>query len=280
PIRRKLTTARAVYRAAGVPGIARELRGRAPLRWASRRYWLEEDHWWLGRLVELAGDRVRIGGCTFRVDAPGTPTAMKSLFLFGRYGAAEREALRRVLDPDLPLVELGASIGVLACLGNAMLRDPTRHVVVEANPDLIPLLEANRRRNGARFRIRHAALAYGAPTATFHTDDFLSSSLAGGRGRAVAVPAVTLEAVLDEAGFATATLLCDVEGAEVALARHELDVLRRRIACLIVETHPARVGRPATRALERALGAAGFEAVFRRGDTTAWRRRAGAPEPA
>ena len=272
-LRRKHRAARALLRTGGVrglmgaigyqPGVRHLLALRPLFRPAFWRHW---DNPVLGRWVELRGNTARIEGCTFTVASPAIPTGLKALFLFDRYERGERDALRRFLDPDVPVVELGGAIGVLACLTNRRLRDPARHVVVEANAALLPVLEANRARNGCRFVVLHRALAYGGPTVEFHQDaDFLAgSTLAGGAGRGgrprrtVRVPAVGLGEILDAHGFARCTLLCDVEGAEVELVAHELDVLRERVGTIILETHPAQVGEAATRTMLARLADAGF----------------------
>ena len=49
--------------------------------------------------------------------------------------------IARSLRRDLPVVELGGSIGVVACVTNRLLKDRKAHLVVEANPLAIPHLE-------------------------------------------------------------------------------------------------------------------------------------------
>src|SRR2546426_6211274 len=87
--------------------------------------------WWYGRLIEIRGNNVSIDGCTFSLESPAIATQSKSRFMFGQYERPEREAIRRFLDPTLPVVEFGGSIGVLSCLTNRRLSDPQRHVVIE-----------------------------------------------------------------------------------------------------------------------------------------------------
>ncbi|MGE0393049.1 MAG: FkbM family methyltransferase [Vicinamibacterales bacterium] len=163
--------------------------------------------------------------------------------LRGHYEQAERRALDGVFDPGLPVVECGASIGVLACLINRRLADPAAHAVIEANPALLPLLERHRAINGARFRIVHGAVAYGAPEVAFGVShDSLASRLGGG-GRQVRVPAVTLAGVADAQGFARFGLVCDIEGAEMAMLEHEAETLVTRAAWVLIESHRSSGGR-------------------------------------
>ncbi len=89
------------------------------------------------------GGLVRLGIQTFRPS--DTPT--RELLLSGQYESPERRACRRYIRADLPVVEFGACLGVVACSVNRRLKDPRNHVVVEANPHLLPILAENRDRN-------------------------------------------------------------------------------------------------------------------------------------
>lgn len=111
------------------------------------------------------------------------------------------------------------------------MQEPTRHVVVEANPVLLPLLEENRRRNGCRFTIVPRALGYWRDDVEFFcnrtnftgssaTESALHpSSTTGDSVHVVHVKATTLERVLDD--HERCTLICDIEGSGTALLRHE-----------------------------------------------------------
>ena len=166
-----------LYRFFGARGLVQPILVNLPLLGRIFRWWFG-DHLWLGRLVERRGNLVRVEGCTIDVSAPGLSTAVRSRFILNRYERAERRAVKRFLDPSLPVVELGGSIGVVACLTNKMLKEPVRHVVVEARPELIPWLEGNRQRNGSEFQVRHCALSYGDQQASFFTKgESLSGSL-------------------------------------------------------------------------------------------------------
>lgn len=114
-------------------------------RWYGRLYdWCMHDNWWVGKYVELMGNRVMIDGCVFSLDSSSISACVKSRFALNQYEGAERYMIRHYLDTKLPVVELGGGIGVVSCIVNKLLNDPHQHVVAEANPDLLPLLLANR----------------------------------------------------------------------------------------------------------------------------------------
>lgn len=202
-----------------------------------------EDSAVLGALVEVMGNRVRVEGLQFSVESPLILRKLKSRFLTDRYEKPERRLLRKYLDPALPVVELGACIGVVSCVTNRLLLDPSAHVVVEAHPQLIPLLEQNRELNGCKFTIVAKALAYGTQEVAFGLHEyFVGSGLRRPAERQVMVPATTLRALADERGFGDFQLICDIEGYEVDLIANEGDLLRERVSLLVLETHGFIVG--------------------------------------
>ena len=272
PFSRKVTTARRVFRGGGPRALVAVLKDKAAAfvhalgrRSLKRRFqvWCEREHWLIGFLVACTGNVVELDSCTFLVSHPAIRTASKSLFLLGGYERAERELLKRYLDRSQPVIELGGAIGVVACVTNKMLRNPRRHVVVEANPDLISALAANRDRNGCGFTVLNRALAYGEPSTVFYVDgrDFLGSSVQVKTDRAIQVPAVSLQGILEQSGFETCSLVCDIEGAEMEMVRHEARVLQTHIALLIVEIHGWRVGQDRGAEAIRTLQQIGFRCL-------------------
>jgi len=229
--------------------------------------WRRGEVWQLGRFVGMPTDIVRLDGCKFSIAKDRVPANVVDLLLSDLYEEPERKVLQRFLDPALPVIELGACIGVVSCLTNRRLQHPENHVVVEANPALLPLLEDNRARNGCEFKIVHAAVSHNAETITFNVDDnILASSVHGDERRGVAVSTVTLERLLNEHGWQRATLICDIEGAELQLVEHELKTLSERVATIIMELHDRIVGQEPTQQMLASLQSAGFKIVNTDGD--------------
>ena len=232
-----------------------------------RSTWRRGEVWQLGRFVGQSTDIVRLDGCKFSIAADRVPANVVDLLLSDLYEEPERKALAKFVQPELPVIELGACIGVVSCLTNRRLRAPEKHVVVEANPALLPLLEQNRARNDCQFTVVNAAVSYGAYSIEFGVDDnILASSVTGGAQHAVAVKTTTLERLLNDHGFERATLICDIEGAELQLVEHELETLRERISTIIMELHDRIVGVEPTEQMLSRLGSAGFKTASRDGD--------------
>jgi FkbM family methyltransferase len=260
---RRLRTATRLYREKGLTGL-----------WTALYGWRHDGGPWpcgwrerlKGTLVELRGNLVVIEGSRFSFDSPVIPRYLKGHVASERYEEPERKALRHFLDPRLPVVELGGSIGVVACLTNKRLHVPENHVVVEANPDLIPLLQRNRDQNGCRFTIVHRALAYGADQVTFYRNViFLAGNVDHMWGESCAdattVQTITFADLLARFGFDRCTLVCDIEGAECSLVEQEPDVLRARVATLLLEAHREALPDATSRMLQE-LRRLGFRERF------------------
>jgi FkbM family methyltransferase len=216
--------------------------------------------WYAGRL----GRTVRVGGV--RLTMPSR--YMAGLLRLGGYERAERYAIR-FLPRDVPVIELGGGVGVVACLVERRLQHGTRHVVVEASPIALRHLRHNRDQNGATFVIEEAAVA-DVETVTFSADPEIVSGHVGGD---VIVRGVTLSHLLTSyCPDGPFSLVCDIEGAEVAMLLNTPAEALRRIHAVVIETHPHLVDREANAAMHRRLTDAGLQSVWRAGDVYAFQR--------
>ena len=253
-------------------GVTAIVRGR--LRWYCNSMRVKFVHsQTLGKLIALTGNRVRLEGMVFSTDSPLIESTEKSALFVGLHELYERNLLSRWLPVDLPVVELGGGLGVVACTANRKLVRPDHHIVVEANPGVTPILERNRDLNGCRFQVVNKALAYGAETVEFSiARNFLGSRIGGDSVTTVAVPTTSLRTIADTVGFDQMSVICDVEGAEAAMVEHELDTLRERVRFLLVEVHPQFLGESAASRLVETLQTAGFALRERLDDNWAFAR--------
>jgi FkbM family methyltransferase len=221
------------------------------------------DNLLVGWLVELFGNRVRLHGLTIDVDNRLVQRRHKSTIYFGIYELGEIACVRRYVRPADAVVELGGSIGVVACVTNRLLNDPARHVVVEANPELIPTLQRNKDLNRCGFTIVHAAAGCAEPTVEFSVSrHFLMGRAGGSDGRRVRVDTTRLAALVERFGGAPCVLVCDIEGGEVGVVETELEAIRRAVRLVIMETHERYTGVRNQEMLE-SLRNAGFGLIER-----------------
>lgn len=217
--------------------------------------------WYAGRL----GTIVRIQDC-----AIATPNRyLAGAIRLGGIEIAEQQALR-YLDPTLPVIELGCGIGVIACLTNRRLRDPSAHLCVDGNAQALALAAENGVRNGCQFSTLHAALAYDTQTVRFGSDENI---LYGGINTPYptsVVPAVTLADLLRRAGFQACTLICDIEGAESEMLEREGDVIQAHVRHLIMELHPSRYGQTGVERIQSGIARLGFHQKWCRESVFVW----------
>ncbi|MGY3602742.1 MULTISPECIES: FkbM family methyltransferase [unclassified Bradyrhizobium] len=218
------------------------------------------NNWFIGRLIELTGNHVWIDGVKLSVDNPLVMTRHKSTLFFQIYEIKVRALTKRYIDPDLPTVEIGGSIGGVACTTNKLLRFPREHVVVECNPYVLPTLERNRVLNSCPFSIEPLALAYAADTVTFTValDHFMMGRLHGSGGMQIEVKAITLREIIRKYNFKVINLISDSEGGEVEMVDQDEDIMRECVKWFIVETHAGERGSTLIRAMISKLENIGF----------------------
>ena len=218
-LKRKVNTARRLLREQGLRGIA--------------------GHGWF-KLKEQSGS-VRLDNSRFLLQ--GIHGVSRIAMLNNSYELPERRAVARYLRRDLPVAELGGSIGIVACVTNKLLTNPTAHLVVEANPLAIPLLERNKNLNRCKFEILNRAIAYGSDTVTFRpSSDMCGNSVTSeGDENPVTVSTTQLGDLVQSRGFSRFNLICDIEGMEYDLLANEAAVLKTADT-IIMETHARLIG--------------------------------------
>jgi FkbM family methyltransferase len=203
------------------------------LRWYSQAighsYFLTKN-WCVGRFVELAGNNIVFDGINLSVDNPLIKTGDKGPMYFGVYEISERKLTRRYIDPSLPTVEIGGSIGGVACITNRLLRDPSAHVVVECNPLVLPTLQRNKEINGCGFAIEPYALAYQGDTVPLNVSSeyFMMSRLHASSGHKITVGTIKLRDIVEKYEFNIINLISDSEGSEVEMVENEPDPSSRQ----------------------------------------------------
>jgi FkbM family methyltransferase len=221
------------------------------------------DHSWLIWQIKTKGHKpeVRLDRCTFNLDRI-TDFPTKVELIMNKYEAPERRAVARYIRQDLPVVELGGSMGVVACVTNRLLKSPTAHVVVEANPLVIPQLEVNRALNRCQFEIVNRAIAYEMESVTFRPSSnvCVSSITAVGDQSPVTVQTTQLREIVRDHGFARFNLICDIEGLEYDMICRETDVLKNADT-IILETHARFIGEDKCRLMMSKLERIGFRIV-------------------
>lgn len=205
---------------------------------------------WL-RLQEMLGrDLEHFAPHGIPVTVPkGLDDALSYNLAKGRpYEDEEAQMVRRHLTPGTHVIELGGCLGIVSALIRNRIGPDATHVVVEANPGLIPVLTRNATHGNtaAKTRVMNVALDYsGRDTVSFDLGHNAHVGRVGGTGNdrgkgtmRITAPATTLAALAGHLPPGPFALICDVEGAELDLFAHEQADVLARISLMVLETHP------------------------------------------
>jgi FkbM family methyltransferase len=224
-----------------------------------------------GLLFDRAGGIYRTEGLEFVVPRRSMPRSYRSRFYFDIYEKPERDLARRFLTRDSVVLELGACIGVVSCMVNSLLQDPTKHVVVEANPELIDVLTQNRNNNGCRFAIENTLVGNGE-TAAFRVGRLMTANRLGSRrGKVVELPMKTVAQLEASHHLKFDTLIADIEGAEMQFVAENTDLIAR-LKLVIMEIHDGILGPEKARRVRDLLRSGGLTFAAEQSKTEVWLR--------
>jgi FkbM family methyltransferase len=200
-------------------------------------------------LATATGGRAWLEGCEFLVTDSSVPDSRSFALVFlGIHEASERRLALRHFEESLPVIDIGAGIGVCG-ITVARSKRTELYVGVEPNRAAYGLLRRNLAINRVRGLAINAALWYDPranPTfdhtlsewtvATPKSWDVSERSYSSSRGT---VSPTTLSSIVErllgpEEPF---QLLCDIEGFEWELIANEGELLQRRCKRMVVEFH-------------------------------------------
>ncbi|WP_169742867.1 FkbM family methyltransferase [Muricoccus aerilatus] len=221
-----------------------------------------------GWLFDRLGGEYRHQGLRFTVPTELTTRRFRGRFLLGLYEMPERRLLRH-LPHDCTLLDLGGCLGVVSCLANRRLQDPRRHVVVEANPALLPTLITNRNRNDAAFTIVNGVV--GGDGKFWPGGNIVAGSAHRPRAEPIHVPMVDVASLEMRHSLKFDAFVMDIEGGEAEfIAVQEARLSRARF--VLVEFHPSFIGKPACDTARQRLSAAGLVCAGKVLNAEAWIR--------
>jgi FkbM family methyltransferase len=224
-----------------------------------------------GLLFDLSGGRFRTDGCVFEIPRHLTTLGYRASFWSNTYEAEERQLIRQFLKPSDQVLELGACLGIVSCVTNRLLSDKSRHVVVEANPNVIPSLYRNRALNNAGFLIEHCAVSNKSEE-TFYLHPVY---IVGGTSQRATETPVRLPGRswrdLDVRYGPFSTLVIDIEGSELQVFEASADLLQR-YRLVVAELHPWAIGEDGVQRCRDLMQSAGLKFRGRVGITEAWER--------
>jgi len=223
-----------------------------------------------GLYFTLKNQFYQIDGCSFEYPKHLVTLGFRSRFYFRNYEREEREFVTRFIEKNDRVLELGACLGIVSCLTNKCLGDPSKHVVVEANPELIPTLQRNRDRNACKFSVEHCMLSEGH-SADFYIHDLIVGGSADRKTpRKTQIVCRSFQELQEKHGEFTA-LVIDIEGGEHQLFEDYLPQMEK-VRTIILEQHDFIIGPEKIEQLRNALTEHGFQQTALSGQSEVWQR--------
>lgn len=177
----------------------------------------------IGRLVaRLTADSIPIRGARIKTASPHIQDSTRAKLALGLYERAELGFVRTHLRPDLDVIELGASIGVVGSVVLGRLKPDRRLIAVEADRELAAIARDNLRANarGVSWALDVAAISYGAQEGLAFVKG--STSTGGRLAQASSVEEdpverLTLSELRTKHQVDRYALIADIEGAEAGI---------------------------------------------------------------
>lgn len=232
-----------------------------------------------GLLFDLKGGLYRTEGMAFRIAPEQFPRSYRSRLYFDIYEAPERMLAHKWIEPNATVLELGGCVGVVSCVVNKMLAQPETHIVVEANPTLIDLLQENRDANACSFQIENCIVSRDAEADFFISSIMTANRKDSGRGTRVKVGTKTLEGLESQYDVKFDTIILDIEGGERDFFCENAGNLAE-IDLVILELHRRILSSDQVALCTSILESAGLRQVDGDAETEVWSRHLKASDPA
>lgn len=187
----------------------------------------------------MTRDQIKFQNVLIHTGYPQINTYVKALLFWGLYEKQEARFIRQYLPSNLPVIELGASIGAISCI-TARKVAPQLVYSIEANPSLIPIIENNLKQNGLD-NGKVLNLAVGKTEEIFFipgSDNTVGTISEYDHNDSVVVKCLSLSGILSILNIDKFNLVCDIEGSEIDFLFRDSDSL---VNCesLIIELHDA-----------------------------------------
>ena len=166
---------------------------------------------------------------------------VRAMIFFGFYESAEMRLIQKFIPKDLPVIELGSSLGIVSSTVNQHINIDTNYICVEANPflkDYIKKNILNHNPTKINFSIINAAIAYNTSgkiemnISSNNTESSLIKEAKINNPNAIVLDAISLNSLITE----PYTLICDIEGAEIDIFKNDA-VSLSKCKHLFIELH-------------------------------------------
>lgn len=163
-------------------------------------------------------------------------------------GVYEKEEINMILGipryefEKLSILELGGCLGVVSVISNNLLIDKNNHVVIEANPELIPILIHNKKKNNSHFKIENCIISDKKNDTKFKVYDKVVAGSAHRldnrekNPRVYSIKNKTLKSLVNKYCLFDC-LIIDIEGGELDFLIENSDYIKKNVKYIIIEIH-------------------------------------------
>jgi len=212
-------------------------------------------------------------GLTIHIPFDLTDFKFRGRFVLGTYEEEESRYLKKHLSPQAKVLELGSCLGYVSCLTNQLLADKSAHVVLEANPNLIPWIEKNKRENQCGFAIENSIISDKE-----RNDFYIHHLIVGGSAKRktpnkIEIKGETFDGLRKKYGVDFDTLIMDIEGGELELFRNYREGIAE-FDQIFMEVHPFAhiLTQEEAQECEDILSSIGFTILVRDGNFQIWQK--------
>jgi FkbM family methyltransferase len=163
---------------------------------------------------------------------------IKASIFWKIYESSEVRFIKKYLNNNYDVIELGGSIGV-GSVQIGKIVNPQKVITVEANPQLIPIIQNNFIRNGIQnFLLINCIISSSEKEEWFEfgTGNLVGKISATQKDNATLLNTTTLSKIIQTNKINKFNLVCDIEGAEVDLLINDSRSLTN-CQTIIIETH-------------------------------------------
>jgi len=195
----------------------------------------------IGQLLSIVfNNKFSSKGIFIFTDSEFINNKTKASIFWGLYEKAEIHFVRKYLNPDCDVIELGSSIGIVSSHIITKLNNNRKIICVEGNPYLIDILKKNIQHNSNQkaFFIENKIIDYRLSTSSYinisknNTDSNITSS----SKNQTPVKNIKLSNLIEQYYIEHFTLVSDIEGAEALILKNDSSSLKN-CKMIIIELH-------------------------------------------
>ena len=228
----------------------------------------------VGIILKLNNNKIKYQDLLFSVPRKNTSPFFLGSFYF--IGSEEDEilAIDKYINKNAQVIELGGCLGFVSCYLNRKLINRKNHVVLEANSNLIPYLEKNKKDNKCEFYIENKIISADKENTFYIGKSIHSSSIIKRSEEKINIEGISILDLENKYSIRFDTLIMDIEGAEYNLFKHN-NFSALNITTIIFELHDFNLVLTTEQVEEIKLALIGFgySYVETIGSSQIWKRK-------